>query len=34
MMILKGEGGEKIELSEELRLKAKRPIGEMIRLGQ
>lgn len=32
--VLKGEGGEKIELSEELRLKAKRPIDEMIRLGQ
>ena len=31
---LKGEGGEKIELSEELRLKAKHPIDEMIRLGQ
>ena len=31
---LKGQGGEKIELSEELRLKAKRPIDEMIRLGQ
>lgn len=30
---LAGEGGEVIELSEELRLSAKKPIDEMIRLG-
>ena len=30
---LKGEGGEKIELPEELRVKAKHSIDEMLRLG-
>lgn len=31
---LTGEGGEAVEIPEELRLRAKRPIDEMIRLGQ
>ena len=31
---LRGEGGETIEFAEELRQRAKRPIDEMIRLGQ
>ena len=31
---LAGEGGETIEIPEELRLRAKKPINEMIRLGQ
>ena len=30
---LKNEGGEKIQLDEELRIKAKHSIDEMLRLG-
>lgn len=33
LLALKGEGGEKIELCEELRIKAKHSIDEMLRLG-
>lgn len=33
LLALKGEGGEKIELEEDLRIKAKHSIDEMLRLG-